>query len=188
MTSYQTVPLPDGDKIVGLFPTIEWFEAIARHVDFKNTMVLDVGSCSFSYGIQAINKGATFVTGIEYQDKWVNDSERLLKLWGMENGAVVKMVAEAYRPNLPYTVMIFSMIIHWLHEPQLMIQRYLKNAERWVVFIYRYPQEKEEDGWHPTLSELNLVVGMEPMHHEFLSQSEEQNIKLVIYDKDGVST
>lgn len=183
---YQSVPLPDGTWIRGLFPTDQWFERIAAQVDFNGKTVEDLGCCQFSYGIQALNKGAKSVVGFDNSEERVRQSDELIKQWNYGDRATVfKDTIETYEKiwdssTLQSDICIWSMILHWLNNPQKHIAR-LKGKTN--VFVYRYPQGRAEDtGWRPTLDELDAVMGCKHRHAEKLSETEAQNIMLAIYE------
>lgn len=183
--SYQTVPLPDGTVILGAFPTIEWYKAMAEHIDFKDKTVLDLGCCQFSYGVQAIADGAKFVTGVDNDPKREKQSREVIDtIWNFKNAEFFDVDIEEFVPQ-EYDIIIFSMIIHWLKDPELHIRRMLKTTKEKLVFIYRYPNpNKKEIGYRPSVYQLSTLLEQEPTIHTWLSKTEAQNITLAIYDKN----
>lgn len=181
---YQTIPSPDGDVIQGLFPTIEWFEEIKKHVSFEDKSVLDVGCNVFSYGLQAILAGAMHVTGVDCALNCVQQSRIFIDAFNFTNAKVVQCEIEKYQPVQMYDVVIFSMILHHLKESQDHLKRLSAIAKEKVVVIYRHLSEEEsEPGWTPTFDELDDVISRIPLVHKFLLQTKEQYIGLGVYDK-----
>jgi len=182
--SYQTVPLPTGE-IKGIFPTIEWYRKISKHLNFNGKTVLDLGCCTFSYGIQAINDGASLITGVENSDDRIRQCKDILTEWGISKAEIIREDIEKFVPCGTYDVIIFSMVIHWLENPEVNIKRLVCYGKK-IVFVYRYPQEKKEIGYRPSIDQLDSLMGEKAMIHEILSDTEEQRIHLVIYDRNSI--
>ena len=186
---YQTLLMSDGTIRQGIFPTIDWFNEIKKHVDFQGKVVLDLGCNSFSYGIQAIRSGAKFVVGIDNDQNRISESRAAIldhEIITTEKTAIRLAKIEDFQPfPYVYDVTIFSMILHWLEDAPKQIQRYTDATKETVIFVYRYRQpDLKEEGYHPTLEELNAVVNLTPIHHSMLSTTKEQNIGLTIYAKN----
>lgn len=183
--AYQTVPLPDGTCIQGLFPTVDWYRSFSRHLQIQDKTILDLGSCQFSYGIQALRDGAQSVLGIEKSDQRVDQSLRIISLWGFQDRASVsKMEIQDFRPG-SFDITVCSMVLHWLPNPEYLLRTFWDSAKEALVVIWRYPQDFEEPGWHPSLDEMKAALGQEPMIFEMLSSTKAQNIALGIWTKSS---
>ena len=178
--NYQTVPLPDGKELAGLFPTIDWFKEIAKHIDFSNKSILDIGCCQFSYGISALNSGASYAIGIDCDQQRLEESKHYIDLWGY-NEKTKLINSKAEELSVPHTdIILFSNVIHWMDNAEYHIARIVKNTKI-VVFIYRVRGYEHDTGYLPTLDELNNVIGSKANVHEVISDTLEQNIRLSIY-------
>jgi SAM-dependent methyltransferase len=185
MSYYQTVPLPHDDWIDGVFPTIHWFSAINQVVSFQDKTVLDLGCCSFSYGVQAINNGAKFVTGVERVKESIDHCQYVIGQWGFEDKT--RLICDDIEEISEYDehdIVIFSVVIHHLKEPEKTIRKLLSITTDKLVLVYRYPHEGvDEPGYRPTFTELSVALGKLPFHTSFISTTKKQNIALAVYDK-----
>jgi len=184
--AYQTVPLPDGNIQSGLFPTIEWFQAIAQSVDFTDARVLDLGCCQFSYGIQALQKGAKFVAGVDHDTDRIQQSNENIRQWGFKQQvAVRKADAVDYIEALylHFDIVIIGMLLHWLPELQAesLLKNSFHNAQRALVVIYRQPTA-DGTGFCPLPTDLDFILG-DFGHHEMLMETKTQRIGLAVYQK-----
>jgi len=182
--SYQTIRYPDGTLIPGMFPTLEWFSAIAEHVDFENRSLLDVGCSMFSYGLQALDAGASLVTGIEINEETVERVNKLLRLHHVQNAEILHSSAEAFQSTRNYDVVLFSMVIHWLKDPEKHIKRLAEAATDKVVFVFRNPDPPEPGWFEPSFSKLDSIVGGQCISQKLLMDQDKQYISLAIYDKN----
>lgn len=179
--SYQTVPLPNGKIINGTFDTITWFHAISKHIDFKNKTMLDIGCCEFSYGIQALNLGAAHITGLDSDQLRIDQSQSIIQECNYtDRTTLVKGFAEEYEP-LNHDITLFSMVIHWMKDPEHHIKRILLKSNM-AIFMYRVRGFAEDTGYLPTMEELDSLMGTSHMVYETISDTKEQNIRLAIYD------
>lgn len=187
---YQTIPLPNGEVIKGLFPTDKWFKAISKKVNFKGLKVLDLGSCSFSYGLQALKAKANFVTGVEIVPERVENSKELLSYFGYSNAEAIEGNIDNWKPSKEYDVVIASMVMHWLKDAPKKLQELFKLADKHLVLVYRLPPEKGVcvDGYRPSVEALDKLFGQKHSHSEKLMNTKEQQIQLVIYDKEILSS
>jgi 16S rRNA G966 N2-methylase RsmD len=185
-SQYQTVPLPDGSVQAGLFPTIEWFQEIAQHVDFRDTRVLDLGCCQFSYGIQALQSGACFVAGVDHDSTRTRQSNENIRLWKFERQCSVRNVdALDYIESiyLDFDVVIVGMLLHWLVESQAkaLLKGSWRNADRALVVIYRLPTA-DGTGFCPVSGDLDLILDAKG-YHQMLMDTETQRIGLAVYKR-----
>lgn len=178
--AYQTLPLPDGNVLNGIFQTIEWFERASAIISFQDQVVLDLGCSMSSFGIQAVNKGARLVVGVDNDPKRISQSHDAINIWKLNNTVTaLQYNIEEYTP-LGYDIIIFSMIIHWLKDPEFHIRRFAERCKSKLVFIFRYSGSSA--GYCPTIDELDILIGRKRIHNEKLSDTPEQNIMLAIYD------
>lgn len=153
-------------------PTNEWFEKIAKHVDFKGKSVIDYGCAEGIMCKHAKQAGATYVLGIDNQQHFqphegvVFANEEI----GVKQAADIKM---------------FSMIIHWIGKDE-----FIKHADSSeVVVIFREPnpgyQIPINGKWFPTLQELSVALnGYSLIHNELLlEQDNNKRVTLAIYDR-----
>jgi len=183
--AYQTVKLSDGEFIQGLFPTREWYKAFSKHVDFKGKRVLDVGCNIFSYGVDALEEGAEFVTGIDNSSQACEEGRGVIEDNGISDRSnIIETCAEDFKITEEYNISIFSMIMHWMKDTETHVKRIFDATTDQVIFLYRYQQPGgNEPGYRPSVSELNKLVGMKPIHESTLLHTDTQYQKLVIYDK-----
>lgn len=184
--SYQTLPLPDGSKIKGVFPTGEWFNAMSKYIDWQDKDVLDLGCCSFGYGLRAINLGAKFVTGVDNDPLRIEQAVYLIGEWDYYcEACILEECIEDYQCANDWNthdIIIFSMVIHWLSEPEKVIKRMWDMTYDKLVFVYRLP-EHTEPGYRPSVDELSQLIGQQPIASEKLMDTDTQQIQLVIYEK-----
>jgi 16S rRNA G966 N2-methylase RsmD len=181
-TNYQTLPIVDGTEIPGAFPTIEWFRKTLPYVEYKNRTLLDVGCCQGSFGIQALANGASSVTSIDSSTKRIEETiKNIGERFPGNPGKVIFARAEDFNPE-QHDITVLSMIIHWLEEPEETIRKYVESTRERMVIIYRHKQQLQESGYIPSQEELDRLIASPPSHHEFLSETPEQNIKMAIYD------
>lgn len=180
--NYQTIPLPDGSIEQGLFPTIDWFNNINKHVSFYDKTVLDLGCCQSSYGIQALQKGARFIIGIDNDINRINESQKYIQLHNLDNQfLLLHKDIESFLPGDRVDITIFSMIIHWLNNSKDCIKQYMNHCNT-AIFIYRLP-ELNVTGFHPTLDELSELVNKPLIHNSVIMDTNIQHIGLAIYGK-----
>lgn len=181
MTHYQTIPLPTGVR-EGLFPTIDWFQNMQIDVDFKGKTVLDLGCNEFSYGIQALLAGAKRVIGVDTNGSALADAHKHAAAHNLSVVTIESKIEDL--ETISADIVIFSMIIHHLEDPEIHIKRFFDAATDKVVFIYRneFPG-KPENGLHPLPEELDEIVGEEFLFQTTLMHTDKQYIKVSIYDK-----
>ena len=184
---YQTLNLP-GETVQGLFPTLEWFNAFAKHIDFKDKTILDVGCASCSYGIEALKLGASYYYGVENDPKMISlSNEAMVKNSFTYKAEIAMSSAECFASEKTYDVVIFSMIMHWLNDAEKHVKRIADMSTNHIVFLYRYQwPDGTEHGYRPTIEELNALLDLKPIHTEVLRKDKEsgQYQMLVIYDKN----
>lgn len=179
--TYQTIPFPDGTIQKGAFDTIDWFKRMAKHVNFRDKILIDVGCCQFSYGIQALNKGAAYIYGLDSDAERIKESqENIIRCNYKENTCLEQGTAEEYQPPKS-NIILFSMIIHWLKNPEVHIKRLISNSNV-AIFLYRVRGYDNDTGYLPTSEELDALVGQKHSHYEVISETKEQNIRLAIYN------
>jgi len=162
---YQTIPLPNGNTLQGLFPTHEWYNSFASALPLFGKTILDVGCCTMSYGIQAIRDGAKFYTGVDNEPLRQQQSNYILDtlppIYTSKSQYFLSNI-EDFTPET-HDIIIFSMIIHWLKDPEHHIQRLCKYAKEHIIFIYRHPQGLDEIGFRPEVAQLSFLLGLQPL-------------------------
>ena len=183
--SYQNFPLPGGEMVEGMFPTYQWYQAMAEVVPIKNKTLLDLGCCTFGYGVQALMDGAAYVTGVEKELRRVQQSQEVLQRVGdlrSKTGLHWTSIEDFYLGNSTYDIVLFSMIIHWLKNPEDEIRRFWNVTNEHMVLIYRHVNEGvDEPGYRPTVEALDFLIGIKHKAHCILSNTLEQNIHMVVY-------
>lgn len=186
-SQYQTVPLPDGEVQLGLFPTIEWYQAFTKYGQFHGSRVLDLGCCQFSYGIQALRDGAEHVVGIDHDEIRVRQSCENVKHWGFEQQSTIRnQDAVDYIECLysSFDVVIIGMLLHWLPEDRarILLRASWRNTSKGLFIIYRLPTV-DGTGFCPTPKDLDHILETEARGHEILMDTETQRIGLAVYDR-----
>lgn len=177
---YQTMLLNDGTVINGAFDTIRWFNLVSDHVSFKDMVMLDIGCCQFSYGIQAINNGASHIIGVDSDQLRIDQSDYFINSCGYKDKTtLIKSFAEELEvPD--HDIVLFSMVIHWMKDPEFHIKRILSKSST-AIFMYRLRGYDDDSGYLPTRDELDALVGTKSFVYETVSDTKEQNIRLAIY-------
>lgn len=177
---YQTIPLPNGDILPGLFPTMEWFAKIHNYIDFTGQSVLDLGCNEGAYCILASQAGATEILGIDSIDERLIKARELAILWNYSHIVYQQELIESFNPPKLYDVIIFSMIIHWLKDAEAHIKRIAQYAKN-LVFVYRAPLEVGESGFRPRDGDLDTLLSRPVSYFSTLMETPNQLIKLAIY-------
>lgn len=128
--NYQTIPLPNGKIEKGLFPTIDWFNRIAAHINFTDKTVLDIGCNNGSYCIQALNNGALHVEGREINKDFLRNFESYMGIWDFNPWQYTISVGDIGDKTLfrYYDIAIFSMVIYWIEDAPKVISRVLSHV------------------------------------------------------------
>lgn len=183
--NYQTVLLPDGKIVDGLFPSVLWFNKIKQYVNFQNKSVIDLGCNLFSYGLQAISNGANLSIGIEKSSVYVTQVQQWIKQYNLSRAYILEQDIETYLPDKKYDICIFGMILHWLKTPKQYINQIKPFIRDYIIFIYRPKTSVEDFGFRPTQTELNNLLGLSPILSEPIGEEIKQNIMLTIYKNEN---
>lgn len=158
MTQYQTLLLPDDIVKPGAFNTLEWFSHITKKVDFKDKDVVDYGCAEGVMSLLAKKSGARKVTGID------KDAERIQQ--AVDLAIKHKLDFSFYNQSLceqkiHADIGIFSLIIHWLDDPQKDLRGLLRRIDETAVILFREKNsgyQKQNGNWFPTLEELDTYM------------------------------
>ena len=177
--------LPNGDILEGGFPTVDWFNAFATHVDFRDKTVLDIGCATASYGVEAMNRGAAFYTGVELEQGNAHSAADFMLAAGHKDFQIWNTCAEGWTDHHKHDIVIFSMIIHWLQDAEYQVKQLAEMATDKVVFVYRHQHPGgTEPGYRPTVEELGVLIDAPLVHTEILLNNGPQYQVLAIYDKN----
>lgn len=84
----------------------------------KDSTVLDLGSCLGAAGHMVLTNGAKHYTGVEIQDKYINDSKQILfKYWNADQFTIVQQNLEDYLDacianNIQFDVVVASGVLY----------------------------------------------------------------------------
>ena len=183
--NYQTIQHADGTIEEGLFPTLDWFDKIKKHIKFKGNSVLDVGCCTGMLSILSLLEGASEVAGIEKEIENCNVAVGLAEEYKVDLALVNERV-EDISLDEHFDIVLFPMIIHWIGEGET--KRLITWANKYVVFIYREKNEgynHPDNGiWFPSQKELDSLKTLKLVHSETLMEQDNgKKINLAIYEK-----
>ncbi len=175
--NYQTT-----DHEQGVFPTLEWFEKIKAHVDFKDRSVADFGCAQGMMSILAKRNGAAKVVGVDNQGENINFARILAK--DLDIDFIYGNIEDNRSDH--YDIKILSMIIHWIGFMETLRQSRYTNK---LIIIFREANEAydhpDNGKWFPTLEQLDDTFrGFSRKHSEVLmEQDNHKKIVLAIYDR-----
>ena len=187
-SGYQTIKLPDGEEIKGVFPTLTWFKIIRSRISFEGQSVMDVGACDGMYSILAKREGAKEVMAVEPEKEKIEAMRYLSEKWD-EPLTILDTEIKNVRINRHFDILLLPMIIHWIGIPET--RRLVSWVQKYVVFIYREANEgynEPENGvWFPTQKELDKTFKnrLDRIYNEVLmTQDNGKKITLAIYEKN----
>lgn len=177
MSQYQSIP--NGSN--GSFDTKSWFEPVLKQVDFTGKTVVDYGCAEGVMSLLAHDSGASMVSGVDIDEERLEIARKLVP-----SGKFTYARVEAYQKYSD--IGIFSMIIHWLSDPQTDLRNILHYVEQTAVVIFREANDgytPDNGNWFPTLSEIDTYFkscSFECEHTELLqTQDNDKNIYLKIF-------
>lgn len=151
-----------GLGVQGTFDTPAWFAALREGIDGPLGSVLDVGCAEGVMCALALQDGAEFATGIDY-----NADRIATARLSVPRGAFYEMDATEtgginwLGPDPRRTTVIMSQIIHWLGPD--VSARYFRAATRNLAIVFRLANDHYEipahGTWFPTFAELDAAVG-----------------------------
>lgn len=158
MTQYQTLLLPDDTVKPGAFNTLDWFSHIIQEVNFRGKDVVDYGCAEGVMSLLSKRSGATKVHGVDIDRERI---EQACKSSTDLNLPVNFYSQSLYELNIGSDIGIFSLIIHWLNDPQKDLRDLLGRVDDTAIIIFREYNElyqSSNGNWFPTLEELDTYM------------------------------
>lgn len=160
---YQTLTLADGTVVPGLFNTPEWAEIVFRDVDLNGKRFLDLGANTGQWSVEALKRGARYLTLVEEQQELLDEAVDLL--CSHKAGAITEphnTKVEKWQPEEFCDVMVASMVIHWIDNVQHHLLRLLSFVMEKAIIVFR-PDSPEAQvpgagKWFPTYQRLASLM------------------------------
>jgi 2-polyprenyl-3-methyl-5-hydroxy-6-metoxy-1,4-benzoquinol methylase len=122
---YQDIPLPYGLSIKGYERSTLSFGIISRNVNFRGQTVLDIG-CYHGYStFGAENAGAVEVTGLDRDDRVLNTTRWIGRIWGYKANFVCAGIDDYTIPK-KYDIIMCLNMIHHTDRPKDVIEKIFK--------------------------------------------------------------